>query len=93
MNIDLEKYHIFESCYKFMYCFISMNQVLRHCLGFLCLFLIILICSYYPLLLKLRGILDFRLVVEVDLLTYIVISYENIIQLFLFVIFFFDIIF
>ena len=90
MNIYLEKYNIFESCYKLMYCMTSMNPILRHFLGFLCLFLIMLICSYYPLLFKLGLVKTHRLVIKVDFFTYIVFSYENIIQIFLFMFFFFD---
>ena len=92
MNLDLEKYNVFEGCYKYMYCFISMNHALRHFLGFLCFFLILLICSYYPLLFRLGEIEKSRLVKRIDLFTYIVFSYENIIQIILFMFFFFDII-
>jgi hypothetical protein len=38
MNLDLEKYNIFENCYKFMYCYINMSHVVRHFLGLLSLF-------------------------------------------------------
>ena len=92
MNLDLEQYNIFENCYKFMYFFISMSHFLRHFLGFLSLFLLFMSSGYYPFLFKL-GIIDkFRLIKKVDFFTYLVISYENIIQIFLFMIFFFDII-
>ena len=92
MNLDLEKYNVFEGCYKCMYCIISMNHALRHFLGFLCFFLILLICSYYPILFYLGEIEKSRLVKRIDLFTYIVFSYENIIQIILFMFFFFDII-
>ena len=92
MNLELEKYNVFENCYKFMYCYITMNHVLRHFLGFLCLFLIMIFCCYYPFLFKLGVINKYRLIKKIDFFTYLVISYENIIQIFLFMIFFFDII-
>ena len=92
MNLDLEQYNIFENCYKFMYFYIKMNHVLRHSLGFLSLFLIFISCCYYPFLFKLGIINKFRLIKKVDFFTYMVISYENIIQIFLFMIFFFDVI-
>ena len=92
MNLDLEKYNIFENCYKFMYCYITMNHMLRHFLGFLCLFLIMVFNCYYPFLFKFGIINKNRLMKKIDFFTYLVVSYENIIQIFLFMIFFFDII-
>jgi hypothetical protein len=92
MSLDLEQYNPFEMCYNLMYCYIKMNPVLRHFLGFFCIFLNTLICSYFPLLCSLGIIKEFRLLKKIDLLTYMIISYENIIIIFLFMIFFFDII-
>lgn len=92
MSLDLEQYNPFEMCYNLMYCYSKMNPVLRHFLGFFCIFLNMLICSYFPLLCSLNIIKEFRLVKIVDFLTYMIISYENIINIFLFMIFFFDII-
>ena len=92
MNLDIEKYTVFENFYKFMYFYINMNHVLRHFLGFLSLFLIMVFSCYYPFLFSIGVIERFRLIKKIDFFTYLVISYENIIQLFLFVIFFFDII-
>lgn len=92
MNLDLEKYNVFENCYKFMYCFINMSHVLRHFLGFLCLFLIMLICCYYRFLVKFVIQDKFKLITKIGPFTRLVISYENIAQIFLFMIFFFDII-
>ena len=91
MNLDLEKYNIFENCYKFMYCYINMNHVVRHFLGFLSLFLIGVICCYYPFLFEFKIIEIYRLVKKIDFFTYLVISYESFIQLLLFLFFFFDI--
>ena len=92
MSLDLEKYNPFEMCYNLMYCYSKMNPVFRHFLGFFCILLNILISSYFPLLCSLNIIKEFRLVKKIDFLTYMIISYENIINIFLFMIFFFDII-
>ena len=92
MSLDLERYNPLEMCFNIMYCYSKMNPVLRHFFGFFCFFLIMLISSYFPLLCSLDIIKEFRLVKKVDFLTYMIISYENIINLFLFMIFFFDII-
>ena len=92
MSLDLEQYNPFEMCYNLMYCYSKMNPVLRHFLGFFCICLNMLIFSYFPLLCSLEIIEKFRLVKIVNFLTYMIISYENIINIFLFMIFFFDII-
>ena len=92
MNLDLEQYNPFERCYRLLYSYNKMDPILRHFFSFFCLFLIGIICSYYPILCKIGIIKEFRLIKKVDFFTYIVISYENIIQILLFMIFFFDII-
>ena len=91
MNLDLEKYNIFENCYKFMYCYLKMNNFVRHCIGLLCLFLIMVICCYYPFLCKFFLKYEFKLIIEIGTFTKLLISYENIIQIILFMFFFFDI--
>ena len=92
MSLDIEQYNPFEMCYNLMYRYSKMNPGLRHFLGIFCIFLIILICSYFPFLCFLKIIDKYRLVKQVDILTYVIISYENIINIFLFMVFFFDII-
>ena len=92
MNLDLEKYNTFEICYRFMYCYLKMKKFVRHCIALLCLFLIMVICSYYPILCKLYfSKYDFKLIIEIGFYTRLLISYENIIQIILFTFFFFDI--
>ena len=92
MNLNLEKYNIFGNFYNIMYRYIKINYVLRHIFGFFCLFLIFAICSYYPILFLLGILPSYRLIKEIGYLEYAIISYENIIQIFLFMFFFFDII-
>jgi hypothetical protein len=92
MNLNLEKYNIFGNCYNIMYRYIKINYVWRHIFGFFCLFLIFAICSYYPLLFLLKFLPTYRLIKEIGYLECFIISYENIIQIFLFMFFFFDII-
>ena len=92
MNLNFEKYNIFENCYKFMYQFIKISNVLRHILGFFCLFLIFAICSYYPLLFEFGFMENFLFAKYIGIQEKLIISFENIIQILLFMFFFFDII-